>query len=139
MIRVTIYNQYSDNQKQGRCKEVYPDGLHMAIKNYLDKNPDLENLLFDPFFSQVIKDAEDSWRRIVCTAVQNGIPVPAFSSALAYFDGYRSERLPANLLQAQRDYFGAHTYERTDKPRGKYFHTNWTGQGGTTSASTYVV
>jgi len=109
------------------------------IKEAFDKNPNLENLLLDPFFTGVIENAQDSWRRVVSTAVQNGIPVPAFASALSYFDGYRSERLPANLLQAQRDYFGAHTYERTDKKRGEYFHTNWTGHGGTTSASTYNV
>ncbi|MCL2214448.1 MAG: decarboxylating NADP(+)-dependent phosphogluconate dehydrogenase [Treponema sp.] len=109
------------------------------IKEAFDKNPGLENLLLDSFFTGIIKDAQDSWRRVVGTAVQNGIPVPAFASALSYFDGYRSERLPANLLQAQRDFFGAHTYERTDRNRGEYFHTNWTGKGGTTSASTYVV
>ena len=109
------------------------------IKEAFDKNPNLENLLLDPFFTKIIEDAQDSWRRVVSAAVQNGIPTPAFASALAYFDGYRSERLPANLLQAQRDYFGAHTYERIDKPRGEYFHTNWTGTGGTTSASTYTV
>ncbi|MDR1324859.1 MAG: decarboxylating NADP(+)-dependent phosphogluconate dehydrogenase [Treponema sp.] len=109
------------------------------IKEAFDKNSDLKNLLLDPFFTGIIEDAQASWRRVVATAVANGIPVPAFSSALSYFDGYRSERLPANLLQAQRDYFGAHTYERTDKPRGEFFHTNWTGHGGSTSASTYTV
>jgi 6-phosphogluconate dehydrogenase len=109
------------------------------IKEAFDKKPDLENLLLDPFFSGVIEDAQASWRRIVSTAAQNGISTPAFASALAYFDGYRSERLPANLLQAQRDYFGAHTYERVDRPRGEFFHTNWTGHGGMTSASTYTV
>jgi 6-phosphogluconate dehydrogenase len=109
------------------------------IKEAFDKNPNIENLLIDPFFTKIIEDAQDSWRRVVTAAVQNGIPAPAFASALAYFDGYRSERLPANLLQAQRDYFGAHTYERIDKPRGEFFHTNWTGRGGTTSASTYIV
>ena len=108
------------------------------IKEAFDKKPDLENLLLDPFFTGVIEDAQDSWRRAVSSAVQNGIPAPALTSALAYFDGYRSERLPANLLQAQRDYFGAHTYERIDKPRGEFFHTNWTGHGGSTSASTYT-
>ena len=109
------------------------------IKEAFDRKPDLENLLLDPFFTKVIEDAQSSWRRVVASAVQNGIPTPAFASALAYFDGYRSERLPANLLQAQRDYFGAHTYERLDKPRGEFFHTNWTGTGGSTSASTYTV
>jgi len=109
------------------------------IKEAFDKNPGLDNLLMDPFFTKILEEAQDSWRRVVSTAIQSGITTPAFSSALAYFDGYRSERLPANLLQAQRDYFGAHTYERTDKPRGEFSHTNWTGHGGTTSASTYVV
>jgi 6-phosphogluconate dehydrogenase len=109
------------------------------IKEAFDKNPHLENLLLDPFFTEVIEDAQASWRRVVSAAAHNGVATPALSSALAYFDGCRSERLPANLLQAQRDYFGAHTYERVDKPRGEYFHTNWTGQGGTTSASAYTV
>ena len=109
------------------------------IKEAFDKKPDLENLLLDPFFTGIMEDSQASLRRIAAAAIQNGIPAPAFTSALAYFDGYRSERLPANLLQAQRDYFGAHTYERLDKKRGEFFHTNWTGHGGTTSASTYTV
>lgn len=109
------------------------------IKEAFDKNPGLENLLLDPFFAQLVNDTQDNWRRVVASAVQMGIPVPAISSALCYFDGYRSAWLPANLLQAQRDYFGAHTYERVDRPRGEFFHTNWTGHGGTTSASTYTV
>ncbi|HOV75890.1 MAG TPA: decarboxylating NADP(+)-dependent phosphogluconate dehydrogenase [Candidatus Hydrogenedentes bacterium] len=109
------------------------------IKEAFDRNPELGNLLMDPFFKNVVEEAQPAWRRVVTTAVTLGIPAPALGSALAYFDAYRSERLPANLLQAQRDYFGAHTYERVDKPRGEYFHTNWTGRGGSTSASTYVV
>lgn len=109
------------------------------IKEAFDKNPGLSNLLLDPFFKEKVVSSQDSWRRAVSTAFSNGIPVPAFASALAYYDGYRSERLPANLLQAQRDYFGAHTYERVDKPRGEFFHTNWTGRGGTTPATTYNV
>ena len=109
------------------------------IKEAFDKNPELTNLLLDPFFKENIEAAQESWRRVCSTALLNGIPIPAFTSALCYFDGYRSEKLPANLLQAQRDYFGAHTYERVDRNRGEYFHTNWTGRGGTTSASTYVV
>jgi len=109
------------------------------IKDAFDKNPQLDNLLLDPFFKRAVTRAQDSWRRVVKTAVELGIPMPAISSALAYYDGYRAERLPANLLQAQRDYFGAHTYERVDKSRGEFFHTNWTGRGGTTSASTYIV
>jgi 6-phosphogluconate dehydrogenase len=109
------------------------------IKEAFDKNPGLDNLLMDPFFTKILEDAQDSWRRVVAAAVQSGITTPALNSALAYFDGYRSERLPANLLQAQRDYFGAHTYERVDRPRGEFAHTNWTGHGGMTSASTYTV
>jgi len=108
------------------------------IKEAFDRKPDLENLLLDSFFTKIIEEAQDPWRRVVSAAVRNGVPIPAFASALAYFDGYRSERLPANLLQAQRDYFGAHTYERLDKQRGEFFHTNWTGHGGLTSASTYT-
>jgi 6-phosphogluconate dehydrogenase len=109
------------------------------IKEAFEEKPDLENLLLAPFFTGVIEEAQGSWRRVVSAAAENGIPAPAFASGLAYFDGYRSERLPANLLQAQRDYFGAHTYERLDQPRGEFFHTNWTGHGGGTSASTYSV
>ncbi|TFH02239.1 MAG: decarboxylating NADP(+)-dependent phosphogluconate dehydrogenase [Calditrichales bacterium] len=107
------------------------------IKEAFDKNPKLQNLLLDEHFKNVIEQNQTSWREVIATAVTNGIPVPAFSSALAYYDGYRSEVLSANLLQAQRDYFGAHTYERVDKPRGKFYHTNWTGRGGTTASSTY--
>lgn len=109
------------------------------IKEAFDNNQSITNLLLDPFFKEKIEKAQRGWRKIVASAVSNGIPVPALSSALGYFDGYRCEKLPANLLQAQRDYFGAHTYERTDKPRGEFFHTNWTGRGGTTSSSTYNV
>jgi 6-phosphogluconate dehydrogenase len=109
------------------------------IKEAFDRDPELTNLLLDPFFKEKVLSSQRSWRKVVVAAVTNGIPVPALCSALNYFDGYRAERLPANLLQAQRDYFGAHTYERIDRPRGEYFHTNWTGRGGDTSASTYVV
>ena len=109
------------------------------IKEAFEKDPGLVNLLLDPFFADAVTKAEAGWRRVIATAVTLGIPAPALSSALAYYDGYRCDRLPANLLQAQRDYFGAHTYERVDKPAGQFFHTNWTGRGGTTSASTYVV
>jgi 6-phosphogluconate dehydrogenase len=94
--------------------------------------------LLTPYFTQAVQAASAGWRRTVAAAVTAGVPVPAFSSALAYYDGYRSEWLPANLLQAQRDYFGAHTYERVDKPRGQFFHTNWTGEGGTTTSGTYT-
>jgi 6-phosphogluconate dehydrogenase len=109
------------------------------IKEAFDKNPKLVNLLLDPFFKNAVESAQESWRRVAIASVELGIPMPCIGSALSYFDGYRTERLPANLLQAQRDYFGAHTYERVDKPRGQFFHTNWTGRGGNTSASTYVV
>src|SRR6266850_71471 len=109
------------------------------IKEAFEKNPKLTNLLLDKFFKGEIKKAQRSWRNVVATAAKKGISVPAFSTALAFYDAYRCERLPANLLQAQRDYFGAHTYERLDKPRGQFFHTNWTGRGGTTASSTYNV
>ncbi len=109
------------------------------IKEAFDKNPKLTNLLLDPFFKQKIESSQESWRKVVSAAALNGIWIPALSTALNYFDGFRNNRLPANLLQAQRDYFGAHTYERVDKPRGEFFHTNWTGHGGTTASSTYNV
>ena len=107
------------------------------IKQAFDADPGLANLLLAPYFQQAIASSQGAWRRTVAHAVSLGIPVPAFSSALAYYDGYRSAELPANLLQAQRDYFGAHTYERVDRPRGEFFHTNWTGRGGTTASSSY--
>jgi 6-phosphogluconate dehydrogenase len=109
------------------------------IKKAFDKNPNLENLLLDPFFRRAVTKAQMSWRRVVTTAVKLGIPIPTISSALEFYDGFRHQRLPANLLQAQRDYFGAHTYERVDKPRGEFFHTNWTGRGGQTASTTYTV
>ena len=109
------------------------------ITEAFNNNPELTNLLLDPFFMDKVAKAQEGWRRVTATALMNGIPVPAFTSALSYYDGYRSERLPANLLQAQRDYFGAHTYERVDRPRGEFFHTNWTGEGGNTAATTYTV
>ncbi len=109
------------------------------IKDAFETNHNLTNLLLDPFFTDAVSNAQAAWRRVITKAVELGVPMPAMSSALAYYDGYRSERLPANLLQAQRDYFGAHTYERVDKERGEWFHTNWTGRGGNTSASTYIV
>ena len=107
------------------------------IEAAYDETPDLANLLLAPYFRAAIADAQAAWRRVVATAVTRGVPVPAFSSALAWYDGYRSERLPANLLQAQRDYFGAHTYERIDRPRGEFFHTDWTGRGGETVSTSY--
>ncbi len=107
------------------------------IKEAFDKNPKLANLLLDDYFRGEIKKAQKGWRNVVALAVKKGIPVPAFGTALSFFDSYRNPRLPANLLQAQRDYFGAHTYERVDKERGQFFHTNWTGTGGRVSSSTY--
>ena len=109
------------------------------IKEAFEVAPDLANLLLAPYFKQVVAHAQDSWRRVVKTAVDLGIPLSAISTALNYYDAYRCARLPANLLQAQRDYFGAHTYERIDQPRGQYFHTNWTGKGGATASSSYGV
>ena len=109
------------------------------IKEAFEKTPGLTNLLLDDYFKSRINESQAGWRRVVAAAVSNGIPVPAIASALNYYDGYRCGRLPANLLQAQRDYFGAHTYERIDRPRGEFFHTNWTGKGGTTASSTYNV
>ncbi len=109
------------------------------IKEAYDKNPKLTNLLMDDFFSKVLIGYQDSWRRAIIQAIQFGVPTPAFSTALSFYDGYRTARLPANLLQAQRDFFGAHTYERVDKPRGQFFHTNWTGRGGRVASGSYNV
>jgi 6-phosphogluconate dehydrogenase len=107
------------------------------IKKAFDKNPELENLLVDDFFRKVIDESQTGWRKTMANAAMLGIPTPCMSSALAFYDGYRRDRLPANLLQAQRDYFGAHTYERIDKKRGEFFHTNWTGRGGNVSSRSY--
>ncbi len=122
---------------RGGCiiRSVFLDNIKQAFA----KNPGLENLLLDPFFNEQIQKHQQGWRSIVMLAAQLGIPVPAMSSGLNFFDGYRSSRLPANLLQAQRDYFGAHTYERLDQPRGKFFHTDWTGKGGKVASTTYSV
>ena len=109
------------------------------IKEAYDKNPDLNSLLLDSFFKKELIGCIDGWRQVVSVAAEHGVPIPCFSTALGFFDGYRSARLPANLLQAQRDFFGAHTYERVDEPRGQFFHTNWTGTGGNVSSSTYSV
>jgi 6-phosphogluconate dehydrogenase len=108
------------------------------IKEAFDRDPNLPNLLLDPFFKEKIESTQGSWRRVAAAALTYGIPVPAMTAALTYYDGYRSERLPANLTQAQRDYFGAHQYERVDRPRGEFFHTNWTGRGGETASTAYV-
>jgi 6-phosphogluconate dehydrogenase len=136
---------YDWNLKNGEIALMWRGGCIIRsvflgkIKEAFDTNPELKNLLLDPFFKEAVISAQKSWRRVAMKAVELGIPMPAINSALAYYDGYRSSRLPANLLQAQRDYFGAHTYERIDKPRREYFHTNWTGHGGKTSATTYNV
>ena len=122
---------------RGGC--IIRSGFLGNIKEAYNTNPELANLLLDPFFSSKIENAQDAWRRVISVAVLNGVWVPAFSTALSYFDGYRNARLPANLLQAQRDFFGAHQYERIDRPRGQFFHTNWTGRGGETASSTYLV
>jgi 6-phosphogluconate dehydrogenase len=122
---------------RGGC--IIRSAFLIRIKEAYDHNPELNNLLLDPFFMKVIENTQDSWRSVCGLAIANGIPIPAFTAALTYYDGYRSEQLPANLLQAQRDYFGAHTYERTDKQRGEFFHTNWTGRGGITTSDTYTV
>jgi 6-phosphogluconate dehydrogenase len=108
------------------------------IRDAFATNPELHNLLLDDFFRSVIDQSQASWRRVVARAAEAGIPIPAMSAALAFFDGYRLASLPANLLQAQRDYFGAHTYERVDRPRGEFFHTNWTGRGGRVASTTYT-
>jgi 6-phosphogluconate dehydrogenase len=108
------------------------------IKEAFDRNPELPNLLLDPFFAGRIEESQLAWRNVVATAARNGVWSPALSTALQYFDGLRTARLPANLLQAQRDYFGAHRYERVDAPRGQFFHTNWTGRGGDTTSSAYT-
>jgi len=145
MLMLSLTRQYGWNLNYGGIALMWRGGCIIRsaflaeIKKAFDKNPNLENLLLNPFFKKAIKSCTRSWRKVVSTAIKKGIPVPAFSTALAFFDGIRSERLPANLLQAQRDYFGAHTYERVDQPRGQFFHTNWTGRGGTTAASTYTV
>jgi 6-phosphogluconate dehydrogenase len=145
MLMRAAAEEYKWNLNYGGIASIWRGGCIIRsvfltkIKEAFDKKPNLTNLLLDPFFKKAVRKAQPSWRRVVTTAVRLGIPVPAMSTALAFYDGYRHERLPANLLQAQRDYFGAHTYERVDKPRGEFFHTNWTGRGGQTSASTYVV
>jgi 6-phosphogluconate dehydrogenase len=135
--------EYGWNLNYGGIAQMWSGGciirsrfLGDIRKAYAD-DPGLKNLLLAPFFVKAVADSQDDWRAVVSAAVQAGVAIPAMSTALAFYDGYRSDKLPANLLQAQRDYFGAHTYERIDKPRGEFFHTNWTGRGGTTSSSSY--
>ena len=143
MLMREAAKEYSWNLNYGGIALMWRGGCIIRsvflgkIKDAFDKNPDLKNLLLDDYFLKIVENAQGAWRRVVVKAVELGIPVPAMTTALSFFDGYRNDRLPANLLQAQRDYFGAHTYERTDKPRGEFFHTNWTGTGGDVSSSTY--
>ncbi len=145
MLMRTAATEYKWNLNYGGIALMWRGGCIIRsrflgkIKEAYDKNPKLMNLMLDDYFRGEIKRCQKGWRNIVATAAKKGIPVPAFSTALAFYDQYRSAVLPANLLQAQRDYFGAHTYERVDKPRGEFFHTNWTGRGGTTASSTYTV
>jgi len=145
MLMRAAAQQYGWNLNYGGIALMWRGGCIIRsvflgkIKEAFDKNSKLANLMLDPFFRKALNSSHRSWRSVVASAVKKGIPVPALSTALAFFDGYRSERLPANLLQAQRDYFGAHTYERIDKARGEFHHTNWTGRGGDTASSTYTV
>jgi 6-phosphogluconate dehydrogenase len=145
MLMRAAARQYGWNLNYGGIALMWRGGCIIRsvvlgkIKEAFEKNSKLANLMLDPFFRKALNGSHRSWRSVVATAVKKGIPVPALSTALAFYDGYRNERLPANLLQAQRDYFGAHTYERIDKPRGEFHHTNWTGRGGETASSTYTV
>jgi 6-phosphogluconate dehydrogenase len=122
---------------RGGCiiRSAFLDTINQAF----EANRNLENMILDPYFTEQLRRADGNWRAVVAAAMSHALPIPALASALSWFDGYRSARLPANLLQAQRDYFGAHMYERTDRPRGEFFHTNWTGRGGETASSTYSI
>jgi len=145
MLMRAAGNEYKWNLNMGGVALMWRGGCIIRsrflgkIKEAYDKNPKLLNLLLDDYFRGEIKRCQKGWRNVVAAVAKKGIPVPAFSTALAFYDQYRSAVLPANLLQAQRDYFGAHTYELIDKPRGQFFHTNWTGKGGTTSSGSYSV
>jgi 6-phosphogluconate dehydrogenase len=145
MLMRAAAGQYKWNLNYGGVALMWRGGCIIRsvflgkIKEAFDKNPQLPNLMLDPFFRKALNGSHRQWRNVIAVAVKKGIPVPAMSTALAFYDGYRSERLPANLLQAQRDYFGAHTYERLDQPRGQFFHTNWTGHGGEVASGTYTV
>jgi 6-phosphogluconate dehydrogenase len=143
MLFRTAAKEYNWNLNYGGIALMWRGGCIIRsaflgkIKEAYDANPSLENLLLSPYFTEQVCSAQDGWRRVVAEAVKAGIPTPAMTSALVFFDGYRNERLPANLLQAQRDYFGAHTYQRVDRPRGEYFHTNWTGHGGAVTSTVW--
>src|SRR5215472_8276118 len=144
MLMRAAAEQYQWNLNYGGIALMWRGGCIIRsvflgeIKKAFDKNPKLSNLMLDPFFRKALNSSHRSWRNTVAAAAKKGIPTPAFSTALAFYDGYRTERLPANLLQAQRDYFGAHTYERLDQPRGQFFHTNWTGKGGDVASGSYT-
>ena len=143
MLLRAAATEYGWDLDYGRIAQLWREGCIIRaaflddITAAFDRRADLPSLLLDQFFVEALRKAEAGWRRVVAAAVGSGIPVPAYSSALAFYDAYRSERLPANLIQAQRDYFGAHTYERIDRPRGKFFHTDWTGTGGATTSGSY--
>lgn len=143
MLMRQAASQYKWNLNYGGIALMWRGGCIIRssflgkIKEAYDKNPALQNLILDPYFTDQIQRVQQGWRQVVAAAAIAGIPTPCIGTALAFYDGYRSEKLPANLLQAQRDYFGAHTYERTDRPRGEFFHTNWTGTGGNVSSTTY--
>ena len=143
MLFKAAAREYSWNLNYGGIALMWRGGCIIRsaflgkIKDAFDQNPSLENLLLAPYFSDQVMSAQEGWRHVVARAVEAGIPVPAMSSALSFFDGYRNEYLPANLLQAQRDYFGAHTYQRVDRPRGEYFHTNWSGHGGDVTSTVW--
>src|SRR6185436_18972666 len=145
MLMRAAANEYQWNLNYGGIALMWRGGCIIRsrflgkIKEAFENNAKLTNLLLDNYFRGEIKKSQKGWRNVVATAAKKGLPVPAFSTALAFYDQYRSAVLPANLLQAQRDYFGAHTYERVDNPRGEFFHTNWTGRGGDVSSSTYNV
>jgi 6-phosphogluconate dehydrogenase len=144
MLMRAAAQQYNWNLNYGGVALMWRGGCIIRsvflgkIKDAYNKHPKLHNLLLDPFFRKALNGSHRSWRNVVALAAKKGIPLPAMSTALAFYDGYRSERLPANLLQAQRDYFGAHTYERIDQPRGQFFHTNWTGRGGEVASGSYT-
>ncbi|HSX47515.1 MAG TPA: decarboxylating NADP(+)-dependent phosphogluconate dehydrogenase [Patescibacteria group bacterium] len=143
MLMKAASEKYKWNLNYGAIAQLWTGGCIIRslflkdIKNAFINNPNLENLLINDFFISALNTSLANWRNVISAAVSSGVPVPAMSSALAFFDSYRSEKLPANLIQAQRDYFGAHTYEIIDKPRGEFFHTNWTGQGGSTTSGSY--
>ena len=136
---------YNWNLNYGKTALLWREGCIIRstflsnIRDAYENNPDLVFLGTDPYFKNILETCLPAWRKVVAKAIERGIPMPCMASAVTFLDGYTSERLPANLLQAQRDYFGAHTYERTDKPRGEFFHTNWTGKGGDTASTTYDI